>query len=218
MGCYGYKIAAQIIYESGYATNPKYPEKLIRVIEEYKLYQYDKKGNDLFKLYLDPGHGGTDPGAVANGLREKDLTLTISKKIRDILASEYEGVTVKMSRTDDTFPSLKQRTNEANAWGANSLLSIHINPGGGTGFETFTYSGTTQKYQSFIHDEIMKGIGLKDRGKKQGNFHVLRESNMPAVLTKCGFIDSSNDSKKMKECMDRKCVLAHVTGLAKRLI
>ena len=50
----------------------------------------------MFKLYLDPGHGGSDPGAIANGLKEKDLTLSISKRIRDIMANEYIDVAVKM--------------------------------------------------------------------------------------------------------------------------
>lgn len=140
----------------------------------------------MFKLYLDPGHGGSDPGAVTNGLREKDLTLSISLKIGEILANEYNDAAVKMSRTGDTFPTLNQRTKDANAWGADFYLSVHINSGGGTGFESFIYPNSgapTTTYQSAIHEEIMKVIGLRDRGKKQGNLHVLRESNMPALLT-----------------------------------
>ena len=65
-----------------------------------------------------------------------------------------------MSRTGDTFPSLQQRTNAANSWGADYFLSIHINAGGGTGFESFVDKGVgaeTLKYQSIIHEEIMKG-------------------------------------------------------------
>jgi N-acetylmuramoyl-L-alanine amidase len=173
----------------------------------------------LFKLYLDPGHGGTDPGAVGNGLKEKDITLTICLKIRDILALEYEGVAVKMSRTGDTYPTLPQRTKEANNWGANFFLSVHINSGGGTGFETLRYpgaNGDTAKIQSIIHDEIMKVIGLRDRGKKEQDVHVLRESNMPAGLTESGFIDSANDSVKMKdEAWLDAVARAHVTGLEK---
>ena len=68
----------------------------------------------MFKLFLDPGHGDSDSGAVGNGLLEKDLTLSIALKIREILANEYNDVVVKMSRTGDTFPSLNQCTNDAN--------------------------------------------------------------------------------------------------------
>src|SRR5699024_2623328 len=111
----------------------------------------------MVKLYLDVGHGGSDSGAIGNGLLEKNLTLQISKKINSLL-SEYDNVTVKMSRSTDKTLSLKQRTDEANKWGADLLLSVHINAGGGTGFESFIYNGTvnsnTVKYRGVIHDEI----------------------------------------------------------------
>lgn len=77
----------------------------------------------MVKIYIDLGHGGTDPGAVSNGLREKDLTLQIATRIKDILVG-YKDVSTKMSRTGDTFPSLSARTNEANAWGGR-FFSIH---------------------------------------------------------------------------------------------
>ena len=59
----------------------------------------------MFKLYLDPGHGGSDAGAVGNGIMEKDVALSIAVLIRDILESEYQDVSVRMSRTGDTFLS-----------------------------------------------------------------------------------------------------------------
>src|SRR5699024_3614824 len=152
----------------------------------------------MVKLYLDVGHGGSDPGATGNGLKEKDLNLQISKKINSLLKS-YDGITVKMSRSTDKTLSLRQRTNEANSWGADLLLSIHINAGGGTGFESFIYNGTvssnTSKYRDTIHNEIMKQLkSVRDRGKKRANFHMLRESKMPALLTENMFIDTKNDA------------------------
>ncbi|GIN87646.1 hypothetical protein J6TS2_40320 [Heyndrickxia sporothermodurans] len=172
----------------------------------------------MFKLFLDPGHGGSDPGAIGNGLQEKDVTLSISTKIRDILLNEYNDVSILMSRTGDTFPSLSDRTNAANAWGANYFLSIHINAGGGTGFESYVYPGVgapTTTYQTAIHDEVMKVNQLSDRGKKQSNLHVLRESNMPALLTENGFIDNANDAAKMKNATWIESVArGHVNGLA----
>ena len=94
----------------------------------------------MVKIFIDPGHGGSDPGAVGFGLQEKNLTLDIANRVRDILMSEYENVCIKMSRTSDVFVSLSSRTNAANKWGADFYLSIHINSGGGTGFETYRYS------------------------------------------------------------------------------
>lgn len=179
-----------------------------------------KGGNKMVKLYLDVGHGGSDPGAIGNGLKEKDLTLQIGKKINDLL-KDYEGITVKMSRSTDKTLSLKQRTDEANKWGADLLLSIHINAGGGTGFESFIYNGTvnntTVKYRDIIHDEIMKVLkGVKDRGKKRANFHMLRESKMPAIITENMFIDTKKDADKLKEqSFINKIAQGHVNGIVK---
>ena len=108
----------------------------------------------MVKIFIDPGHGGQDSGATGNGLREKVLTLEIATRIKNLLLSEYDNVTVKMSRTDDSYVTLTERTSSANAWGADYFLSIHINAGGGEGYEDYIYpgiSGVTKAYQSNIH-------------------------------------------------------------------
>jgi hypothetical protein len=172
---------------------------------------------------LDPGHGGSDPGAQGNGLREKDITLDISLKIRTLLLNHYEDVEVKMSRTRDTDKSLAERTSEANSWAANYFLSIHCNAfnGSAQGYEDYIHdslsgSSTTAKYQDIIHAEVVKVNQLQDRGQKKANFHVLRETSMPALLTENGFIDNSHDAALMKESPWRqKVAQGHVNGLAK---
>lgn len=174
----------------------------------------------MIKIYVDAGHGGSDPGASANGLKEKDLTLKISKKIASLL-KQYENVSIKQSRTNDKTLSLKQRTNEANKWGADLFLSIHINAGGGTGFESYIYnklsdSSTTGKNRKVIHDEIMKKMKGKDRGKKKANFHVLRESKMSGILTENLFIDTKKDADKLKkQAFINKIAQGHVNGIVK---
>ncbi|WP_270577986.1 N-acetylmuramoyl-L-alanine amidase family protein [Caldibacillus thermoamylovorans] len=175
----------------------------------------------MVKIFIDPGHGGSDPGAVANGLKEKDLTLAICKKIRDKLAN-YEGVQVKLSRESDTSLSLKQRTDMANAWGADYLISVHINAGGGTGFESYTYNASyngkqeTNRKRSILHAEIMRQLnGVRDRGMKEANLHMVRESRMESVLTENLFIDNVNDATLLKQdnFLD-KIAQGHVNGLA----
>lgn len=170
-------------------------------------------------LYLDPGHGGEDSGAIGNGLREKDLTLNIALKIRKIL--EQYDIKVAMSRESDKTVSLKQRTDEAKKLKADFFLSIHINAGGGFGYEDFIYeklgdASETNRVRSIIHDEVMKQIDLKDRGKKKANYHVLRESTMNATLTENGFIDSIADSYKLKsDSYLLQIALGHVNGLVR---
>ena len=108
----------------------------------------------MVKVYIDPGHGGSDPGAVGNGIEEKNITLQIAIQIRDILLAEYENVSVQMSRTGDQTVSLDERTNAANNWNADFFLSVHINSGGGSGFESYVYPGVgrpTVTYQELIH-------------------------------------------------------------------
>lgn len=176
----------------------------------------------MSKIYLDPGHGGTDPGAQANGLKEKDVTLKIALKVRDILNRDYEGHSIRMSRTTDTTKSLAQRTNDANSWGADFFVSIHINAGGGTGYEDYIYNGSvssnTVTYRDKLHAEVMKQVDFTDRGKKRANFHVLRESNMPAALTENGFIDTVADANKLKsDAYLNRIALGHANGIAQAL-
>jgi len=173
----------------------------------------------MVRIFIDPGHGGSDPGAVANGLYEKDLTLDIALRIRDILLKEYTGVEVRMSRETDTTVSLEQRVQMANSWPADYFLSIHCNAGGGTGFESYIYTNaleTSVTYQNIIHPEIVSVTGFYDRGKKRANFYVLKYTKMPALLTENGFVDNANDAAKLKDSNFRQMIArGHVNGLAK---
>ncbi|MFS0591788.1 N-acetylmuramoyl-L-alanine amidase [Cytobacillus horneckiae] len=172
----------------------------------------------MVKIFIDPGHGGTDPGAVGNGLQEKALTLQIATRVRDLLRN-YSNAEVRMSRTGDKTVSLAQRTTDANNWGADFFLSVHINAGGGTGYEDYIYPGLgapTTTYQTLIHEEILKVVDFRDRGKKQANFHVLRETRMPAILTENGFIDTVADANKLKQSSFLQAIAqGHANGLAR---
>lgn len=152
---------------------------------------------------IDPGHGGHDPGAVANGLQEKDLTLTLALRIGELLMSR--GAEVHFTRATDVFVELSERARMANVAGVDYFLSIHINAGGGSGFESYTYprtSGETERIRSVIHDHVaavFASAGLPDRGRKQANLAVLRETQMPAVLLEYGFVDSQTDAALLRD-------------------
>lgn len=175
----------------------------------------------MVKIFIDPGHGGTDSGAAANGLLEKNSTLQIALFLRDMLISEYDGVSVRLSRSIDQSVTLSQRTNAANSWGADYFVSIHINAGGGTGFESYVYPGVsapTTTYRNALHDEIVRSVDFADRGKKTANFHVLRETSMSAILTENGFIDTVADANKLRNATFLQGIArAHATGLEKAL-
>lgn len=216
-----YSVVTQTLYEVGYATDFNYPSKLNSIIERYDLTKYDEEETNMVKIFIDPGHGGHDPGAIGYGLRESDLTLKISLKIRDILQREYQNVQVKMSRTTDVFLTLGERARLSNVWNADLLLSVHINATpSGYGYEDFIFNGSvgqrTIQIQNAINESVVQATGWRNRGKKRKNLQVLRSSKASAVLTESGFIDNPNDSKLLKDdsFLD-KVARGHVNGIAK---
>lgn len=178
------------------------------------------------KLVLDAGHGGKDSGAIGFGVMEKDFTLRIVKAIRDELKN-YDGVEVHLTREGDTYPTLDGRAKMANDLKADYFCSVHINAGGGTGYETFRQEGTksakTIEYQKELTNAIMAKVipfGVKPHGEllKEHNLAVLRETDMPAVLTESLFIDNANDIKLLKNDAFIDAVIAgHVNGFVKVL-
>lgn len=180
----------------------------------------------MFKIWMDAGHGGDDPGAAANGLKEKNITLTLANVTRAFILSHYVGCEVKTSRENDKTMSLQERTAAANKWGADLFISFHVNAGGGRGFESFIYNGNvsarTIAAQNMIHSEIiaaMRKFGdIPDRKKKRANFFVLRESDMSAILTETLFIDTASDANYLKKDEFITAIgQAHAVGIAKFL-
>ncbi|MGX7676276.1 N-acetylmuramoyl-L-alanine amidase [Plantactinospora sp. DSM 117369] len=174
------------------------------------------------KIYLDPGHGGTDPGAVGNGLQEKALTLDIALRTRTVLQSNWD-VSIRMSRTTDITRSLSYRSSDANSWGANIFVSIHINAGGGTGFESYVYpsaGAATLRLQDEVHAAVLSNArtvgSVTDRGQKTANFQVLRETAMSAVLTENLFIDRAADAALLARADFRQALaVGHARGIAR---
>ncbi|SFE59371.1 N-acetylmuramoyl-L-alanine amidase family protein [Alteribacillus iranensis] len=168
------------------------------------------------KVMIDPGHGGKDPGAVSAGLQEKDVTLRIAHLIRERLARE-KGIRIRLTRETDTFVSLHKRAQLANEWHADYFLSIHINAGGGSGFESFIHPSSpkpTRSYQDTLHAHVVSQLGRNDRGKKRANFAVLRETTMPALLTENLFIDHTGDRDQLrKESVLEAMATGHADGL-----
>lgn len=182
------------------------------------------------KVLIDAGHGGKDPGAAANGLKEKDIVLAVSLEIKKRLEANYDGVQVLLSRSTDVFLELKERTDLANKAGADILVSIHGNAGGGSGgsggFETFRYtkaSSASAALQNGLHTAIMEmlnkvAVGVIDRGQKAANLHMVRESKMPSVLTENLFLDVVTDAAKLKkDAVIQAIIDGHVIGIAKYL-
>jgi len=174
----------------------------------------------------DGGHGGRDPGSSGNGVVEKDVALQVATEAAKRLEQDYEGVKCLLTRSSDVYLTLKERTDKANAAGADLFISIHCNAGGGKGgFESFTYIGTrdaaTVAFQDALHTEILKQLqpfGVIDRGQKKNDLHVCRETRMPAVLTENLFVDVVADAARLKRPEVIEAIISgHVVGVAKFL-
>ncbi|MBW8350278.1 N-acetylmuramoyl-L-alanine amidase [Bacillus sp. IITD106] len=177
------------------------------------------------KIVIDAGHGGKDSGAIGNGFFEKNIALDIAKKVEYYLNTYYLGHEVRLTRSDDTFLELKDRANIANRWGADVFVSIHLNSFDSktSGYEDYRHSKKTDGVllQNIMHKHIApiySSNGIKDRGEKKADFAVLRETNMPAILTENGFIDNSGDMALIKQEWFRNLIAkAHADGIAEFL-
>lgn len=176
------------------------------------------------RVFLGVGHGGADPGAVANGFKEKDLNLPIALACRDEL--ERHGVVVLMSRTKDEDESLSGKIKMANDFGADLALDIHNNAGGGDGAEVFhTYKGGTGKTLAInILDEVVK-IGQNSRGPKYiknsngvDGYLFIRNTVMPAVIFEGAFLDNKKDIAIIDTAAEQKAMgIAVAKGVLKTL-
>ena len=153
----------------------------------------------MSKVFIGVGHGGSDPGAVANNTKEKDLNLQIALACKDYL-SQY-GVEVKMSRTKDENDTLSDEIKECNAFSPDLAVDIHNNAGGGDGAEVFHHygGGIGKSLATNILDEITK-LGQNSRGAKtrknaagRDYYGFIREIFAPAVIVECAFVDNATD-------------------------
>jgi N-acetylmuramoyl-L-alanine amidase len=145
-------------------------------------------------VVLDPGHGGTDPGAVGCSLEEADVVLDTAQRLEMLLSDS--GVRVAMTRDGDTHVDLSARASFANARGATGFFSVHSNSNAGTpatGTETFVMTGAGAPSRALgraVQDAMVAAWGLRDRGLKEANFAVLRLTTMPAALGELAFTNN----------------------------
>lgn len=152
------------------------------------------------KILIDPGHGGSDPGAVAFGTNESNINLAYALELRGIL-EKFEGVSIDMTRTTDAHVSLATRVTMNEKLMPDLFICIHTNAGGGTGMESFIRLNPIGKevaIQNSLHTQVMiynKTKDVHDRGMKKADFYVLKNSPVPAVEFELMFIDTEKDFK-----------------------
>jgi N-acetylmuramoyl-L-alanine amidase len=147
------------------------------------------------KIYINPGHSNVDPGAVGYET-ERDLNVRTAKFMNEHLLANYVCET---KVTDGKVNSTSTVAAEANNWGANLLVSIHNNAGGGDGYEALVYSAKNKEL-GLIFEKHVKAAGQNSRGVKyRPELNVLRLSNMAAILNEGAFVDNKKDVQDWNE-------------------
>jgi N-acetylmuramoyl-L-alanine amidase len=180
--------------ESNIALAPRIPKRDTRLL-----------------IVIDAGHGGQDQGAESKGgtkLFEKNMALTTAHFLNNYLKGY--GYHTLMTRTDDTFISLKDRSKFANEKKSNLFISVHYNGAESKkaeGIEVYYYKGGEDEARVVkskllagkVLDSVIAQTQGKSRGVKHGDFSVIRETKMPAILVEGGFMTNDSEVSKIRE-------------------
>lgn len=154
-------------------------------------------------VVIDIGHGGSDSGAVANGLKEKEVNFNQGMALYRLLEAD-PNIKVYMTRESDVYPTLQFRSALANEIDADLFVSIHNNSASASvsGTETLYFPSTTdtrgKAIAQLVQNAIADNCGMINRGiKARSDLYVLRTTNMPAILIETGFLTNTSDASRI---------------------
>lgn len=176
-------------------------------------------------IALDDGHGINTPGKRTPHIPELGRSIKeneFNKAVVFYLDKELKrcGFQTLMVASGDADVPLTTRTNRANAGKADAYISCHYNAGGGEGVETYHFPGSTKgkNLAQSVHQFVIQGTSQKNRGVKSANFHVLRETRMPAILIEYGFMDDPKlrEARLMiNKAFQQECAKETAQGICK---
>lgn len=176
-------------------------------------------------IVIDPGHGGSNPGATQYGMRESDNNLSVGLKLKKLL--EDSGAKVIMTRDADRAVAkegvqlkqeLQARVDLVDVYNADVFISIHTNANENPdihGAMTFYYNDISKRLASNIQTSMIKFTEATDKGTEKENFYVLRNNKIPAVLVEMGFITNKNEAIKLNDDVYRNVL---VNGIYKGIV
>lgn len=179
-----------------------------------------KKGTTKGKVVLDAGHGGSDYGAIREGINEKDITLDVTHRVDAILRSK--GYKTALVRNDDTFVSLEDRVSFSEKEEPEIFVSIHVNSAVSTdptGIETHWYHDYSKELAEVVHKHMVKEIpSSKDRGLFKSKFYVINHTTVPAILCEIGFLSNPDERNELiTDSRKQKTAKAIVEGIIEYL-
>jgi N-acetylmuramoyl-L-alanine amidase len=196
---------------------------------EYQTNQYQTSQKHSLKgkvIVVDPGHGGSDTGAIGpDNVLEKNVTLAIATDLRKLLSDG--GAKVIMTRSSDRdvtngeasdIEELQARVDIANQANADLFISIHADAcdemEGGT--TTYFYPDSNDDLAHLVQDSMVSQLKLDDRGSQPSDFYVLKNTNMPAILTEAAFISNPKEEKLLaNRDFDKKVAIGIYNGIKK---
>lgn len=159
-------------------------------------------------IVVDPGHGGSNPGAVANNDREADNNLAVGLKLRDKLTAAGAKVILTRSQDRTVAPEgsslgdeLQARVNLAESNHADMFISIHSNENPDpsiAGAMTFYHSAKSPQLAVSVQSELIKATGAVDKGTSPATFYVLRNTSMPGILVEMGFVSNAAEASRLQ--------------------
>lgn len=161
--------------------------------------QTTQKHVDKKVVVIDPGHGGSDPGATRANDQEKKLTIDIAHRV--VKKLKGHGAVVYITRDDDTFVSLADRVDFSNNKNPDLFVSIHINAceqESVHGVETHYYKDDSLDLAKYVHKSIMASSTQPNRGVFKSRFYVIRHTTAPAILLELGFISNEAEREMLK--------------------
>src|SRR5881397_1078578 len=156
-----------------------------------------ESSGSLTTVVIDAGHGGHDRGGIpGQRIAEKDMTLDVAQRLRNVLAAS--GYRVVMTRDTDVFVPLGTRVAIANSYPNAIFVCIHFNSAsrsGANGIETYFYSTESAPLAASIHSAVVGGAPSENRGVRRRGYFVLRRTTVPAVLVECGFLTNPAEAQ-----------------------
>ncbi len=164
---------------------------------------FTSQNSGIKKIVIDPGHGGNDVGAIRGDITEKEITLDVSKRVRNIL--EKKGYKVEMTRDNDKTVSLQDRVAFSESEHPDIFVSVHVNSSEKpeiTGIETHYYRQESMSLAQTVHAALASNIKTNNRGLFKSKFYVINHTTAPAILVEIGFI--SNDGERAELVSDKR--------------
>ena len=214
---------AEVVKNVSYKMGKNNDEPVVEAEKQFDLSEEQKQSNKKYTVFVDPGRGGDDKGLQSKTTKnyEKDITLEIGKRLASKLSNQSD-INVIVSRSEDVNISTSERVNQAKQQKADFLVSLQLNSeyGGNTANGVEIYYKKDELYRvdelaRYVQDSIVSYVDLKDRGIGIGDFGVLREATMPAIVIKCGFITNPEEEKKLT---DEKFLNEFTEGIAQGIL